>query len=393
MPSSEDRQRRAPRSSQTPKPSLDLLRSLSDEHVLRAVMDHGRLTRADIAARTGISKPTVSESARRLTEAGVLVDTGERTTGRGRAGSYYTLAEDVGTVLVCAIRPDGVMAESVDPFGGTVAAAKVSFERQVGTEVATRALDEVASRAQAGSGAPFRLAVVSAADPVDRETGRLIHLPDAPFMVGDLDPVSVLRERVEGRVHVDNDVNWAARAEQEAAEQDSSTFVYIHLGEGLGCAVMADGEVSRGHRGVAGEIAHIVVPGPAGRAMAFTEVFAALGLRKEGSTAIDVDRLRAAYPDVSPDGATTLEILTGAVRAVLAAAVALVDPERIVLGGTWGQDPEMVTSLAASVAEGPRPVPVVAAAVQASPDWEGARAYGLEELRTSIATRSRAASA
>src|SRR6187200_2819454 len=105
---------------QASMPSLELLRSLTDEHVLRAVMEHGRLTRADIAARTGISKPTVSESVRRMTAADVLVDTGERTSGRGRAGSYYTLSETAGTALVVSIRPDGVLAEALDPFGTTV---------------------------------------------------------------------------------------------------------------------------------------------------------------------------------------------------------------------------------------------------------------------------------
>ena len=83
-------------------------------------MEHGRLTRADIAAKTGISKPTISESVRRMAVAGVLVDTGERTSGRGRAGSYYTLSDTAGTALVVSIRPDGVLAEAIDPFGTTV---------------------------------------------------------------------------------------------------------------------------------------------------------------------------------------------------------------------------------------------------------------------------------
>ena len=66
------------------KPSLDLLRSLTDEHVLRALMQQRRST-CELAARTGLSKPTVSDSVRRLCEAGLLADTGQRTTGRGRA--------------------------------------------------------------------------------------------------------------------------------------------------------------------------------------------------------------------------------------------------------------------------------------------------------------------
>ena len=78
------------------KPTLELLRSLSDEHVLRALMAQRRATRAEIAAATGLSKPTVSESVRRLSASGSVVDTGERTTGRGRVGTYYALARHDG---------------------------------------------------------------------------------------------------------------------------------------------------------------------------------------------------------------------------------------------------------------------------------------------------------
>src|SRR5215475_1932599 len=90
------------------KPTLDLLRSLTDEHVLRALMRERRLTRAALAAGTGISKPAVSDSVRRLSEAGFLADTGERTVGgrgRGRVGAYYALAGGIGTALAVSIAP------------------------------------------------------------------------------------------------------------------------------------------------------------------------------------------------------------------------------------------------------------------------------------------------
>jgi len=59
------------------KPSLELLRALTDEHVLRALMRERRLTRAELAAATGISKPTAGESVRRLVAAGLVADTGQ----------------------------------------------------------------------------------------------------------------------------------------------------------------------------------------------------------------------------------------------------------------------------------------------------------------------------
>ncbi|MYS14199.1 ROK family transcriptional regulator, partial [Streptomyces sp. SID4982] len=92
----------------------------------------------------------------------------------------------------------------------------------------------------------------------------------------------------------------------------------VHLGEGLGCAVATDGAVRRGHRGLAGEIAHVCTTGPDGTAMPLTEVFAALGLRRPDSTAVDVDALEAA---VTADDSTA-QALARAVAGVLSAAVA-----------------------------------------------------------------------
>jgi predicted transcriptional regulator len=66
---------------QPAKPSLELVRSVTDEHVLRALVRHRRLTRAELAAEIGISKPTAGESVRRLAERGLVVDTGERSPG------------------------------------------------------------------------------------------------------------------------------------------------------------------------------------------------------------------------------------------------------------------------------------------------------------------------
>src|SRR5579859_5303236 len=114
------------------KPSLELLRALTDEHVLRALMRQPRLTRAELAAATGVSKPTAGESVRRLVAAGLVADTGQRTAGgrgRGRVGSYYALAASTGIALAVSIAPEGIVAESIDAHGATVARAQEEISR------------------------------------------------------------------------------------------------------------------------------------------------------------------------------------------------------------------------------------------------------------------------
>jgi predicted NBD/HSP70 family sugar kinase len=227
--------------------------------------------------------------------------------------------------------------------------------------------------------------VVSVADPVDRSTGRLVQLPDAPFMVGELDPPAVLADLVSSEVLVDNDVNWAARAERVVTDiDDPDNFVYLHLGEGLGCAVVCDGEVWRGHGGLAGEIAHIFTPGPHGDAVRFTEVFAQLGLRREGTTSIDVDKVLASFADLE-DPRATLSTVSIAVASVLSAAIALADPATAVIGGAWGRDERFIAALQKVLSDSPRELRVARSRLDDQPELSGARAACLERLRDVIA--------
>lgn len=370
------------------KPSLELLRSLSDEHVLRALMRRRRLTRAELAAETGISKPTVGESVRRLVNAGLVADTGQRTTGgrgRGRVGSYYALADSAGVALAVSLAPEGIVAEYIDAHGDTVARRQEKITRPARPAQVAAALRTAAQKARRDTGLTPRLAVVSAADPVDRSTGRLVHLPDAPFLLGELDPARILAPHVDGPVTVDNDVNWAAQAERDHAGGAAlDDFTYLFLGEGLGCAIVSDGRVRRGHAGLAGEIAHLITVGPRGQALPFIEVFSELGLRRTGSTAIDVERLLAAATSPEPGAAATRHTLGQAVGGVLAAVVALTDPELIIIGGSWGSSPLIRETITADTARLARSVPVRGAELTGNPSLAGARIDALSRLRSDI---------
>jgi predicted NBD/HSP70 family sugar kinase len=364
------------------KPSLALLREMSDEAVLRALMDRPRLTRAELAVLTGLSKPTTGDAIRRLEAAGLVHDTGERTSGRGGVGTYYALADDVGVALAVSIAPDGVTAEVLDAAGAVLNRVVEPVQRPATAGAVTKALRRVAKRAldKRVAGA----AAVSAADPVDKSTGELVHLPDSPFLLGAMSPAATLAPLLDGPVIVDNDVNWAARAEL-GARSPADDFVYLYLGEGLGCAVVTDGAVRRGNRGLVGEIAHVVVPGPDGRPMPLIGVFGELGLRHVGSTAVDVDRLVSGLRGA--DGSRLARDLAVAISAVLDAAIAFADPAFVVVGGPWG--PSLVTPLRMAIGEHARTISVEEPLHTDDPSLSGARAAAVDALRSEVIARSR----
>jgi predicted NBD/HSP70 family sugar kinase len=284
-----------------------------------------------------------------------------------------------------------VTAEAVDALGRVHGRTHTALEAGEVPQAVADALATAAGRLAAQIPGGLRLAVVSAADPVDRETGRLVQLPDAPFLVGELDPPTVLAACVSGPVLVDNDVNWAARAEhQHGCARGVDDFVYLHLGAGLGCAVVNDGVVRRGRRGLVGEIAHLCTHGPDGEAMAFTDVFAALGLRRPSSTAVDVPALRELLAEEDARARRIRTALARAIGGVLSAAVSLADPQLIVIGGEWGTCPGLLTAVEEHFCRTPRPVSVTAAALS-SPELSGARIRAVEELGSLIVHSARPA--
>lgn len=72
--------------------------------------------------------------------------------------------------------------------------------------------------------------------------------------------VQILQDASSVPVAVDNDANVAALAESElGAGKNTSHFLYVTLGTGVGGGIIIDNKIYAGERGGAGEIGHIIV--------------------------------------------------------------------------------------------------------------------------------------
>ncbi|MBB2892226.1 ROK family transcriptional regulator [Flexivirga oryzae] len=350
----------------------EVLRALTDQQVLELLYD-GPRSRAELAAVGGFSKPTASESVRRLQARGLVAETGELRRGAGRSASLVAIRPEAGAGLAVTIDATGVRATTLAVSGATLDESEVALSGAHNPRAVAAALRKAVSSVTAASDVPVRAAAVSAADPVRRSDGRLVELPDAPFLVGSLDARRTLAPYIGGEVLVGNDVNWAARAES-AARPGSDDFGYLHLGTGLGGAVVTDGAVRRGHQGLAGEVAHVIVSGPGGRAMPITEVFAEMKLRQRDSTAIDVAAVHRELAD--PRRAA---VLGRALSGVVGAFVGLTDPAFVVVAGPWGD--AAVPCLEEALRDCPRPVALKRAKV-ADPAAAGVRDGAVAALRS-----------
>ncbi|SDT07831.1 Sugar kinase of the NBD/HSP70 family, may contain an N-terminal HTH domain [Friedmanniella luteola] len=318
-------------------PRLALLRELTDQHVLARLLDGGALTRAELATRTGISKPTISESVRRLVEGGLLEESGQQTGKRGPSGTFYRVRRDAATALAVSVGPDGVQVESYDVTGRPTGRLRHAVAVPTDAEHLGPLLGHTVRAAVAAATGPVRTVSVSVAGPVDQATGRLVALPDSPFVLGELAPRELLAPLLDVAPRIDNDVNWAALAEHaEGAARDLDEFFFVYLGPGIGAASVSGGAVRHGAGGLAGELAHVLTVGPDGRGVRLVAALAAQGLLLPGSPALDVERVLAVLASRSAPDREAGDQLARAVAGALASVTALLNPRAVVLGGPWG---------------------------------------------------------
>jgi glucokinase len=274
-------------------------------------------------------------------------------------GVRLTLGVDIGGTKLFGV--------ALDPLGAVIADARVATPQvdqaadgagPGGAEVADAVAEVVAFLSTHVGSGPGQLVVgVGAPGMVDR-AGRLRFAPNLPGAAG-ADLRRLVEDRLSGAVVVvENDANCAALAEQAfGALAGIDNGVVITLGTGIGAGLVVDGQVRLGAWGFAGEVGHMIVDpaGPAcpcGRRGCWERYASGGGLGRLAREAAYAGRLPhvVAHAGGDPENVhgedITKAAMTGDEGALgvleelgwwvalgLANVVAMVDPQRVVLGG------------------------------------------------------------
>jgi len=410
-----------------------LLRAINDRTALRLLADRGPLSRTQLGALAGLSKPTASQLVDRLEAAGlvepVLEPEGAQAVSAlpgpsapGRTARRYRLRGGAAYVAGLDVTAARIVARVCDLSGRTVSERTLPTPGRSATGTVDRVREALSVACE-----PARLdlsalhhVVIGIGGAIDPGSGRLgfaRHLPgwhEADLLArlrGELTPAGA----PDPRVDVENDVNLAAVAEQAVGAaapgshpaQGARDFVVLWIAEGIGAAVIIDGRLHRGATGGAGEVGYMPVPGaPVVRSIGrgTTGGFQALAggpavlklARQHGFTGADaqtaIGRAVAAVTRPGPVAVQQaarrlLTELADRLATGLAPLVAVLDPELIVLTGAIpraGEGP--LRELVAEALHGmaiPRPR-LVASAVADNPVLAGAIHAALAATREAV---------
>jgi predicted NBD/HSP70 family sugar kinase len=325
-----------------------LLRAINDRAALEVLLERGPLTRPEIGALTGLSKPTASQLLTRLRDAGLVVADGIREGGPGRTAELYRINAAAAHVAALEVRRAQIRACVADLTGTVTGRFELPTPGPSGGDAIARARTAVrGAMDDAGLDRVDRvvIGVPGAVDPRTERLGYASHLPGwhIPHLLGRL------REGIGAPVAVENDVNLVAMAElahgQATATRD---FVLLWVSAGIGLAIVLGGTLVRGATGGAGEVGYMPVasaplirgPGRAntGGLQAVAGAPAVIRLLREhgfrgGSADRIVRRAREAYEAGAERARAGLLELATRLATGLAAIVSVLDPELIVLAG------------------------------------------------------------
>ncbi|MFI5607966.1 ROK family protein [Amycolatopsis sp. NPDC051903] len=318
------------------------VREQNQRLVLERLRAGGSATRPQIAAGTGLSKPTVGQALLDLEQCGLVRAVGHSPAGPGRAAVVYRAAPEAGHVAGVDIGRRSIRVAIADLDGGVVARLDEPNRCRSGSALVQAVPDAVASAALAPE--DVVATVVGTPGIPDRASGTVHRAPNLPGWErkGLLHRLAQRLCAHGSELVVENDANLCAVGEHAlGAALGVDVLVCLTVGTGIGMGVLVGGKLFRGAHGAAGEVADLPTgvpgvrphrPGPVEDVASAHAIVAgahALGLTAARS-AKDVFRLAQ---DGDPVALRVVEQEAQHLAHVVAAVTAVLDPVLIVLAG------------------------------------------------------------
>lgn len=328
-----------------------LIRALNEQLLLRLIRDGGKVSRADLARLSRLSKPTVSLALANLERAGLARTSGVRTGAPGPAAVLYEVRPEAGFVLALDIG-NHFLRGAICDIAGTVRARSVLPVKATTGHGLVAELGELAGKLYAEAG----LRAGDITQTVLGSPGVYDPRRDALALAGALpgwDQPTVLAElrRIFSEsLMIENDADAAALAERVHGHgRDVDSFAFVSVGTGVGMGLVLGGKLHRGAHGAAGEIGFLPLgTGARGDASdarkrgALEAAASAAGIVRAARRAgirrpVSARSVFAAAADGDERASRVVADEARLVAQAICAVVAVADPELIVLGGGIGQ--------------------------------------------------------
>ena len=226
--------------------------------VLRLIHSQSSISRAQLAAITGLNKSTISSLVDELIAHNLIHEAGSNSVGAGRPATMLEVNSNAGLIIGVELGVDFVSVAVTDFLGNIIwrrrEDANPNEGQQKMIDQTVRIVKEAMST-EKKKNTKFLGLGLSTPGTVDIKGKMLIFAPNlhwrnVPFG-------KIFSEQTKLNVFIENDANAAATAEHLfGTARQSQDFLFVFAGVGIGGGLFLNGKLYRGKNGYAGEIGH-----------------------------------------------------------------------------------------------------------------------------------------
>jgi predicted NBD/HSP70 family sugar kinase len=233
--------------------SSENARDINRDIVLEIIRSQQPVARADLARSSGLQPSTISAIVEQLIQEKWVSEGAMARRPRGRPSTLLSL-NDAMVILVADVRPHQAIVALVDLNGRFLAREAVPLVSEPVRSVA-KIVQSMESMRAAHSDRSFEGIGISMPGRVDPETQRLILAPNLKW--SDYDIKGAIEEQMRLQVELANAANACLLSELWSGRLDGiRNAVLITVSEGIGGAILANGQIITSRSGLAGEFGH-----------------------------------------------------------------------------------------------------------------------------------------
>jgi predicted NBD/HSP70 family sugar kinase len=336
-----------------------VVREANTYAVLRLIADHAPVTRSRIVELSGLSRPTILSIVAELEHDELIVAEKIRAGAVGRAPVFYRPNPAAAHVVGADLGGSRLRVAIADLSGRFVGESAEPTDRRGGQRVIGQ-LQRAARRVAEEANVPWEsVQTVTVGTPGVLAADGSVQLAGNIPGLHRLDVLGTLRAGLECDVAVENDVNVAALGEHVfGIGRKFRSLALVAIGTGVGLGIIMDGELVRGARGRAGELAYLPIGGDPSTPEALKRGALELAMSGSGFRRLAarylgagdgpvgdghdplapeavMDRAAGGDPAAIETIARYAEVVAGGILSV----AAILDPEVVLLGGGIGSNP------------------------------------------------------
>jgi predicted NBD/HSP70 family sugar kinase len=234
------------------------IKKINRSVILKNIIEHGKISRADLSKITGLNKATISVQVASLLDDELIYETQLEHNTVGRRPIMLSINRKAGYVLGIDLDYNEIQYTVSDLQGLPVQSDTVRLETDDYDTIVKQLIEHINGyNTQYAIGRYGLIRVIFGIHGTVNQDESILFVPKFQWHHKDLK--AALQKELTISISIENNANLAAYAESVYKHQKNSNLLNLNISSGIGAGIMIDGKLYKGYHGFAGEMGHMII--------------------------------------------------------------------------------------------------------------------------------------